>query len=112
MGQFMLEGDRIMGKKYKNHAEELIMEPFIIDNPKTVERLFESAKKTINTFLNNYYDDSVAQINTYYLREFEKSDDIEVLRENINKVTIDEVINLNKKISLSCIYMLKGENND
>ena len=30
-----------MSKKYKTHAEELIMEPFIIDNPKTVERLLD-----------------------------------------------------------------------
>ena len=31
------------------------------------------------------------------------------MKENINKVTIDEVINLNKKISLSTIYLLRGE---
>ena len=81
-----------------------------MNDKKVIERLFDSAKKTINTFLNNYYDDSVAQINNYYLKEYEMVDDIEVLRENINKVTIDEVIDLNKKISLSCIYMLKGDN--
>lgn len=76
----------------------------------TIERLFTSAKKTINTFLNNYYDDVTAQINTYYQREFDSVEDIETLRENIEKVTIDEVINLNDKISLSTIYLLKGDN--
>lgn len=75
-----------------------------------IERLFDSAKKTINTYLNNYYDDASAQINHYYMNEFEVLEDIEVLKENINKVTIDEVIELNKKISLSTIYMLKGDN--
>ena len=83
-----------------------------MNSKKVIERLFDSAKKTINTFLNNYYDDSVAQINNYYLKEFETIDDIETLRENINNVTIDEVIEFNKKVKLSCIYMLKGEKNE
>ena len=74
-----------------------------------VERLFNSALKTINTYINNYYDDVTSQINEYYKREFEKIETVEEMKENINKVTIDEVINLNKKISLSTIYLLRGE---
>ena len=77
---------------------------------KVLERLFDSAKKTINTYLNNYYDDLTAQINKYYQSEFDTVEDVETIRENINKVTIDEVIKLNDKISLSTIYLLKGEN--
>ena len=80
-----------------------------MSNKKKVERLFDSAKKTINTFLNNYYDDSVMQMNDYYLNEFDPQEDIETIREKINKVTIEEVINLNKKIKLSTVYMLRGE---
>ena len=75
-----------------------------------VKRLFESAKKTINTYINSYYDDVVSQVNTYYYREFEYIEDIEDYRDKINEVTIDEVIELNKKIKLSTIYMLKGDN--
>ena len=82
-----------------------------MSDEKQVSRLFDSAKKTINTYLNNYYDDVISQINTYYNREFENVEDVETLRDNINKVTIDEVINLNKKIKLSTIYLLKGDNN-
>ena len=77
---------------------------------KVLERLFDSAKKTINTYLNNFYDDLTSQINLYYQREFDTIEDIETLRENINAVTIDEVIKLNEKISLSTIYLLKGDN--
>ena len=77
---------------------------------KILERLFDSAKKTINTYLNNFYDDLTSQINLYYQREFDTLEDIETLRENINSVTIDEVIKLNEKISLSTIYLLKGDN--
>lgn len=82
----------------------------MMSDKKTLERLFDSAKKTINTYLNNYYDDVTSQINHYWLSEFESIEDIELQREEINKVTIDEVIELNNKISLSTIYLLKGEN--
>ena len=75
-----------------------------------VLRLFDSAKKTINTYLNNYYDDLSLQINECYSKEFETVEDVETLREKINNVTIDEIINLNKKIKLSTIYFLKGDN--
>lgn len=76
---------------------------------KTVERLFDSAKQTLNTFLNNYYDDAYGQMSNIYMKEFNKVEDIEVLRKNINSVTIDEVIKLNEKINLSTIYFLKGD---
>lgn len=81
-----------------------------MSDKKVVKRLFDSAKKTINTYLNNYYDDSVAQINNYYNGEFEFIEDIETLKENINKVSVEEVIEINKKIHLSTIYMMKGDN--
>ncbi len=81
-------------------------------NEKVLKRLFDSAKKTINTYLNNYYDDLSAQINHYYDNEFDTIEDVETQRENINKVTIDEVIKLNDKIKLSTIYLMRGDNND
>lgn len=81
----------------------------LMSDKDAVERLFNSALKTINTYINNYYDDVTSQINEYYKREFEKIETVEEMKENINKVTIDEVINLNKKISLSTIYLLRGE---
>ena len=78
---------------------------------KVLSRLFDSAKKTINTYLNTYYDDSVAQINKVFYDQFEESEDIETFREKVNEVTIDEVIALNDKISLNVIYLLEGDNN-
>ncbi len=83
-----------------------------MSNRKIVERLFDSAKKTINTYLNNYYDDVTLQINHYYNTEFDTVEDIEKTREYINNVTIDEVLSLNEKITLSTIYMLKGDNSN
>ncbi len=80
-----------------------------MSDKKVLERLFSSAKKMINTYINNYYDDSVAQINHYFNLEFDSIEDVEVTREKINEVTREEVIELNKKIHLNTIYMLKGD---
>lgn len=91
----------------------LIKECFeMMKDRKELERLFDSAKKTINTYINNYYDDVVSQVNHYYYGQFYPSEDIEVYREKINDVTIDEVIELNEKISLSTIYLLQGDENN
>ena len=80
-----------------------------MSNRKEVGRLFESAKKTYNTYLNGYYDDAFGQINHYYVNEFESIEDVETQRKNINNVTIDEVLKLNEKIKLDTIYFLKGD---
>lgn len=100
-----------INKENYEKSVELIKECVnLMKDKTTLERLFVSAKKTINTYLNNYYDDSAAQINKYYYDQFMQSEDIETYRNNINEVTIDEVLKLNEKISLSTIYLLKGDN--
>ena len=58
----------------------------------------------------NYYDDVTSQINKYYIKEFEETEDIETLREKLNNVTVDEIVELNKKINIQTIYLLKGDN--
>ena len=81
-----------------------------MSDEKVIKRLFDSAKKTINTYLNSYYDDVTSQINKYYHSEFEYKEDVESMRENINNVTIEEVMKLNDKIKLCTIYCMKGDN--
>ena len=101
------------GINKKNYEESIKLIKECVEKMKDkneVLRLFDSAKKTINTYLNNYYDDLSLQINECYSKEFETVEDVETLREKINNVTIDEIINLNKKIKLSTIYFLKGDN--
>lgn len=99
-----------INKENYEKTVQLIKECFeMMKDKKELERLFDSAKKTINTFINSYYDDVVSQVNHYYYGQFTHTEDIEVYRENINKVTIDEVIKLNDKISLSTIYLLQGD---
>lgn len=81
----------------------------MMSNKDIIEKLYNYALKTINTYLNNYYDDVTSQINKYYIREFEQTEDIEILREKLNSVTVDEIIALNEKIKIQTIYLLKGD---
>ncbi len=74
-----------------------------------LNRLFKQAKETFNTYINSYYDDLYSQINHYYFDEFKLVEDIEELRNNVNNVTIDEIISLGKKLELSTIYFMKGD---
>ncbi len=81
----------------------------MMSNKDIIEKLYNYALKTINTYLNNYYDDVTSQINKYYIREFEITEDIEILREKLNSVTVDEIVALNEKIKIQTIYLLKGD---
>lgn len=82
----------------------------MMGDKKVINSLYNYALKTINTYLNNYYDDVTSQINKYYIGEFEITEDIETLREKLNSVTVDEIVELNKKINIQTIYLLKGDN--
>ncbi len=77
---------------------------------KTINKLIIPAKKTINTYLNSYYDDAVVQITDKIRSEFEEVLDIEETREILNNVTPEEILNISSKIKLSVIYLLKGDN--
>lgn len=74
-----------------------------------VNSMIDSAKMTIDTFLNNYYDDSYSQIENKYISEFDKVDDIEALREKLHNISSEEVVKLKDKLRLNTIYMLKGD---
>ena len=97
----------------KNNYEEAKKRIFevmeLMKDKNIISKYFNQAKETLNTFINSYYDDIYAQINHYYYAEFDLVDEIEELRNNINNVTLDEVINLNKKLYLSVIFFMKGD---
>ena len=75
-----------------------------------ISKYLMSAKKTINTFLNNYYDDAFSQLNERYMNEFDDVIDVEKLREIYNSITEEEIVALNERIKLSVVYLLKGDN--
>lgn len=77
---------------------------------KKISRLFKEAKESLYTIYNGYYDSVNSQIKHYLINEFESIEDIEDIKKGISRVTIDEVMELNNKLSLQTIYLLKGDN--
>ncbi len=75
----------------------------------SISHLFEASKKYLGTSFNRHYDDLSSQVNYYFDKEFADLKEIETIRKIINKVTIEEVIEFNKKISPAVIYLLKGD---
>lgn len=78
-------------------------------NPKKIKPLFNFALKSINTILNDYYDDVYAIIDYYYKLEFENVESIEEEREKLSNVTIEDIVNFGKKLYLTTVYLLEGK---
>ncbi len=81
-------------------------------NKKQVSYLFDSAKKTIKTVLNGFYDDTYTIAEHYLMKEFDDVEEIEIRKEKLLNVSVDEIIALNKKIKLSVVYFLEGTLNE
>lgn len=73
-----------------------------------INKQLDTAKKTILTSFNTFYDD-MSGISTYaFLSIFDDIDSIETRKEKIMEVTVEDIININKKIQLDTTYFLKG----
>lgn len=84
----------------------------LMSDEKIVSSLFNTAQKTINTYLNDYYDNPYSSMEHYYIKEFTNFDDIEEKRKIYENLKVEDVINLNKKIKLDTIYFLEGVNDE
>lgn len=78
-----------------------------------INSLLNTAKNNIYTSLNTFYDDMSSMETHYFLKNFDiKSDDITKRKEKYESITVEDIINLNKKLHLDTIYFLKGVKND
>lgn len=75
-----------------------------------VKPLVETAIKTINISFNDYYDNARKQLEFYYLSEFTDMPSIETRKENINKVNVNDIVNIANKIDIRTIFLLEGDN--
>ncbi len=73
-----------------------------------IKSLFETAKNTVDTSLNSFYDDKEQMINYYFFGEFDVIDDVETRRKKFMNIKLEEIIELNKKMNKSVIYFLEG----
>ncbi len=92
-------------------AVELVKQSILdMSDENKIKSKLNVALKTMNTLLNDYYDDVYAIIDFYYNSEFEVLDSIEEKREKLMNITANDIVNLAKKSYLTTIYMLEGEN--
>lgn len=70
---------------------------------------FENAKKSILTSYDTITDSPTKIISLYYSKELSNGEDIEERIENINKVTIDDVIKVANKIKIDTVYLMAGK---
>lgn len=75
-----------------------------MNNKKVINELIDTAKNNLYTALNTFYDDMSAMEGHYFLKNFDVVDSIEKRKEEIEKITVEDIINLNKKIHLDTIY--------
>lgn len=73
------------------------------------ENILESAKETIISSIKASTDSPSGIINTYYAKVLVDSEVFEQRINNIKKITMDDVINLSKKISMHTVYLLEGQ---
>ena len=97
----------------KNNYDETVKRIFetieMMSDKNIIDKYINQAKETFNTFINSYYDDIFSQINQYYFMGFDRAENVEELRKNVNNVSTEEIINLNKKLYLSVIFFMKGD---
>ncbi|MBO6145918.1 MAG: insulinase family protein [Bacilli bacterium] len=72
---------------------------------------FEEAIKFRNRRFRQFEDNNSTILYIKQGSVFFGSDDLEKRKENLKTVTMEEIIELSKKIEISTIYMLKGEKN-
>ncbi|MNI75458.1 Peptidase M16 inactive domain protein [compost metagenome] len=103
-------------KSNYDKAKEVILEQLKqMETGNITESEFNAAKKNLISDLNEWYDSKIAlskMILTSLL--FYKNTDmsLEKMIQGIEDVTIDDIINVSKKIKVEMIYLLGGQNNE
>ncbi len=68
----------------------------------------KTAKEYFQTALDNIMESQSSIIDAYYMMELLGIDDIEKRRKKMNKVTMEEIIKVAKKVKIDTIYCLEG----
>ncbi len=99
-------------KNYKNVVSEIKLCMKLMNDEKFISKQFGTAIKTVNTYLNDYYDNIYSILEHYFINEFESEEDVEKRREEYNKMKPSDITSLNKKMVLDTIYFMEGVNDE
>lgn len=72
----------------------------------------EMAKEYYNTALEEIEDSQGKIINNYLMMQLLNTDDIDVKREKMNKVTKSEIVRVAKKVTIDTVFCLEGVKNE
>ena len=80
-----------------------------MENGNFTINMLNNAKKDYLNALKNAFNYNENYISYYYGIENLHSDDINTRRENIKKITKEDIINISKMIKIDTMYFLEGE---
>ncbi len=96
-----------------NLAYSLISECLLYMQDKSVvEGLIKNAKKTLEIAYNDFYDNKGKIMNYYFMNEFTFIPSIEDRRKRVETITVDEIIEIAKKVKIKDVFLLEGSNDE
>lgn len=93
---------------YKKTVELIEKELKDMCSSKFSETDIEMAKEYYNTALEEIEDSQGKIINNYLMMELLNTDDIDIKREKMNKVTKSEIVRVAKKVTVDTVFCLEG----
>ena len=96
-------------ENYQKAYDEILVQLDEMKKGNITDLEFESSKGFIINSLNSYDDDQAAMISFYLGNRVGKIDwDIDYYKEQITKVTREDVVNVMQKVRLDTVYFLEG----
>ena len=99
----------ISAKNYDKALSVIEKSVKLMSNKEEIEKLYKNAINTINLSLNDIYDNVDRIIDSFLYREFDNPDSIEEKRLKFNSVSIDNIVDLSKKIKLNTVLFMEGK---
>ena len=70
------------------------------------------AKEYYNTALDEIEESQYRIVQDCFMKNILNTDDIDIRRKNMNKVTREEIIDVAKNIKIDTIFLLEGDSNE
>lgn len=102
----------IDAKNYEEVLDLIKKELKSMEEGKITKKHLSRVKQIYLNSLLEIEDNQIDLLNNLIDVTLSGNDDIKERKENIKKVTIEDIVNLSKKVKLDTIFLLKGDNNE